>query len=281
MKQIKCLAILPYFNDDDIVKYHIEYYLNQNHDLIVFDHGSDDNTSKELDKYNNKFIERHFLPRREEQLTNEGIFGDKVWGWNSNSPNNTWPAMLSYVCKTFYGKYDWLTFAESDEFIEGANRNKSYHESIEEIYHDGYDYTLFENINFWFTEKDDLSIPDPTERIKYYSYRDRKVYFSYRFENAPIDKQGFCHGKPQGKQYPNNFTSRHYQFRSLDHAKKRNLGRKNICQGSEENKHFKEMQDINKLTIAAKKLNYDDGSDYIMQPTVDWAKIMGCGTPGY
>lgn len=54
-KKPRALGVLLCYNDADILEDQIEYLLSQNHDLIVWDHGSDDGATEILDKYNTNF----------------------------------------------------------------------------------------------------------------------------------------------------------------------------------------------------------------------------------
>jgi len=64
MAGIKLLGVLLCYNDADILPDVVEHMLTTNHDLVVWDHGSDDGTAAVLDKYQHQLAERRSIPAR-------------------------------------------------------------------------------------------------------------------------------------------------------------------------------------------------------------------------
>ena len=56
METPKCLAVLLFHNDEDIIRDHINYYIQNNHDIIVFNHNSSDNTFNKIMEFKDKII---------------------------------------------------------------------------------------------------------------------------------------------------------------------------------------------------------------------------------
>ena len=63
MKIPKCLGICLFYNDEDIVEDAILHLLKNNHEVVVWNHGSTDNTQAMIDKFINRIVAQHFLPR--------------------------------------------------------------------------------------------------------------------------------------------------------------------------------------------------------------------------
>ena len=47
---MKCLAIMLFHNDKDIVEEQIQHMTDNKHDIIIFNHNSTDNTQQIIDK---------------------------------------------------------------------------------------------------------------------------------------------------------------------------------------------------------------------------------------
>jgi glycosyltransferase involved in cell wall biosynthesis len=59
----RALGVLLCYNDADILPEAIESLLSNNHELAVWDHGSNDGTAEVLDRYKSHFVSREFVPR--------------------------------------------------------------------------------------------------------------------------------------------------------------------------------------------------------------------------
>lgn len=67
-------------------------------------------------------------------------------------------------------EYDWISWPDQDEFLEGPDRSKSYYEWNTEVYNSKYNYIEFNNYVYWYSENDDTSIETVKERMKYFHY---------------------------------------------------------------------------------------------------------------
>jgi len=148
-KRFRALGVLLCYNDSDILEEQIEYLLSQNHDIIVWDHGSDDGTSEVLDKYNKFFKQRKYLSRDFDFY-------------------NLYGAMSENLIENFIDKYDFISWPDQDEFLEGPARDMSYYEYIKEVNKSPYTYIQFNNYTYWYT-KEDNQFESPTKRIRHYS----------------------------------------------------------------------------------------------------------------
>src|ERR1700712_4088109 len=115
MGKLKLLGVVLCYNDADILEEALEHLLNTNHDLIVWDHGSDDGTPAILDRYQSQLVERRLIPR-------------------SFDFYNLYQAMSERLISNYIHQYDWISWPDQDEFLEGADRSKPYDEWVEKIY---------------------------------------------------------------------------------------------------------------------------------------------------
>src|SRR5579872_1460307 len=149
MAKLKLLGVLLCYNDADILEDVLQHLLDNNHDLVVWDHGSDDGTSLILDKFQSGLAERRNIPR-------------------SFDFYNLYQTMSEHLISDYIRQYDWISWPDQDELLEGADRSKRYDEWIEKVAEEGYDYIQFNNFNFWLTNADNPGIPSPVRRIKHY-----------------------------------------------------------------------------------------------------------------
>src|SRR5271170_3372293 len=102
----KALGVLLCYNDADILPDAIESLLNNNHELLVWDHGSDDGTAGVLDRYASHIVGREFIPR-------EFDFYEM------------YERMSKHLRKNYRRRYDWISWPDQDEILEGPARDKS------------------------------------------------------------------------------------------------------------------------------------------------------------
>ncbi len=150
MSKPRSLGVLLCYNDADILEDAILHLLNASHDLIVWDHGSDDGTEAVLDRYHGQLAERKFIPR-------------------SFDFYKLYQAMSEHLIRNFIDRYDWISWPDQDELLEGPDRSKGYQDWVASVYEEGYDYVQFNNFNFWFTSDDDPAIASPVQRVRHYS----------------------------------------------------------------------------------------------------------------
>lgn len=197
----KALAVLLCYNDGDILEEQIEYLLSQNHDIIAWDHGSDDITGKILHKYRKTLIEKKYIPR-------------------SFDFYSLYPAMSKHLIDNYIHKYDIISWPDQDEFLEGPSRKKTYYEYITEFNNSSYTYIQFDNYNFWYT-KSDTKEGCLKERILHYSLFKNCAPRIRAWKAKVTNGRFFNHNPLQGERYPELFKLRHYPIRSEAHLMKR------------------------------------------------------------
>ena len=259
---MKKLGVLLCYNDGDFLKNAIEALANSGHDLVVWDHGSSDNTSEILDFYKDSFLERKYVPR-------------------SFDFYKIYPAMSKNLINNYIDKYDWVSWPDQDEILEGPDRKKTYSEYLEVVYESGYDYISFNNFNFWFTKDDDITISNPEKRIKHYCiFADCSPRIrSWRASKTNI--RLFNHNPAGRYRYPVNFNLRHYPMRTREQMSDRLFAsRAGLAKGST-NSHYENMKSREeRLNIEPSKLHFDTGEELSHQIIFDWREnIYGFDRP--
>src|SRR5688500_5056260 len=143
MPQLRCLGVLLCYNDGDLLEESIQYLLEQDHDLIVWDHGSTDETPSVINRFRSELLETRWLPR-------EFDFYER------------YPEMSRHLIANHVDDYDWISWPDQDEFLEGPARDRPYRDHLLEAHESGVDWIRFNNFNYWWTAEDDPSIASPT-----------------------------------------------------------------------------------------------------------------------
>jgi Glycosyl transferase family 2 len=258
MNRLRCLGILLCFNDGDLLEESISYLLDQNHDLIAWDHGSTDETPGILERFRPHLREIRCVPR-------EFDFYE------------LYPTMSRHLIENYVGEYDWISWPDQDEFLEGPARDRSYYEYVLEADDSGVDWIEFNNFNFWCTDEDDPTVPETTRRVRHYSlWADCPPRIrSWRAHVTNIRK--FNHNPLDGTPSPTLFNLRHYPMRSPEQMQARVLCDRAGLRRGPMNFHYENMRHrLDSLQLPAAALHFDDGvADLNPDPIFDWREIYG------
>ena len=281
--KIKCLAVLLFHNDEDLVEDQINYYGNVNeHELIVFNHNSSDKTSELIAGNKDKINCIYDLSDKIVFRTNEvhSTIYKILLGRQDYNKKEVKLSEQRFNNFKYSAEYDWISFPESDEFLEGPNRSLSYYEHLCNISPDeSISRIVFDNIIYWFTEKDDPRIQSPIERIKYYSYKSNcglRLY-AWRGHATAVDLF-FGHPGSHCATAPH-WKTRHYEMRSRNHLVekvKRYISVNPTLKGG--NRHYRIMHDRLLADpafgdIPSNQLHHDDGIEEIcMVEKYDWKR---------
>ena len=256
--QPKALGVLLCYNDADILADSIEALLENKHDLIVWDHGSDDGTAELLDKYSAHFRERKFIPR-------------------SFDFYRLYEVMSSHLLRNYCSEYDWISWPDQDEILEGPARDRSYFDYIAEVVDSEFDWVQFRNFNFWFTSEDDPALLSPSRRIRHYCLFPDCAPRIRAWRASAMNIRHFNHNPPQGLKYPVEFNLRHYPMRSeLLMMRRLCKDRGDIQQGGA-NYHYNNMKkNVETLFIPPGCLHFDDGKSELNPEVIfNWRSIYG------
>jgi glycosyltransferase involved in cell wall biosynthesis len=253
----RLLGVLLCYNDGDLVEDAVRHLREQGHDLIVWDHGSTDETPDVLRRLEPEFVELQTIPRTVDFYS-------------------LYQAMSAHLLENYVSKYDWISWPDQDEFLEGPDRSRSYRAWLEEIVASPYDWIQFNNFNFWWTEADDPTVERAVERVRHYAlFADCGPRIrSWRASSTNIRE--FNHNPPLGDRYPRLFNLRHYPMRSAAQmARRLEVDRAGLRRGGA-NFHYDNMTAWpDRLRIPAEKLHFDDGGE--LDPTVvfNWRSVYG------
>jgi glycosyltransferase involved in cell wall biosynthesis len=246
------------YNDADILPDAIEALLQSNHDLIVWDHGSNDGTAQVLDRYAGHFVERRLVPREFDFY--------KLYG-----------AMSDRLRKKYVQKYDWISWPDQDEILEGPARDKSYYDYLTEVVNSEFNWVQFRNFNFWFTSEDDPNVASPVQRIRRYSLFPDCSPRIRAWRASVTNEREFNHNPLEGQREPRFFNLRHYPMRSHARMLKRITRDRAGIQRPGANWHYDYMKTCQeRLLVPPESLHRDDGrSELNLKPIFDWHPIYG------
>ena len=139
------LGMLLCYNDADVLGPVIDHLVRNRHDVVVWNHGSEDDTeSVARARLGRGVIEYQDVDRAEVPFRD-------LYGVASR-----------YLTSAYGGRYDWLSWPDQDEILEGPELARPYHEQVTELLAAGFDWVEFENFVFWFTDEDDPASPTPS-----------------------------------------------------------------------------------------------------------------------
>jgi len=258
MTEPRCLGVLLCFNDGDLLEESISYLLAQEHDLVVWDHGSTDETPAILERFRSQLRELRRVPR-------EFDFYE------------LYPAMSRHLISNYAREYDWISWPDQDEFLEGPSRRRSYYEHLAEAHESDVDWIRFENFNFWWTDEDDPTIPQTTRRVRHYALWPDCPPRIRAWRASLTNIRLFNHNPLDGTPAPAPFNLRHYPMRSAEQMRTRVLSDRAGLRRGDLNFHYDNMAGrLESLRIPAEALHYDDGvAELDPEPVFDWRRIYG------
>lgn len=257
-QSIRHLGVLLCYNDGDILEEVLQYYLNQCDAVIVYNHGSTDNTAQVLERYRRHLVDSVFIPREFDFYS--------VYPFVSTDLMHRW-------VKTCH----WISWPDQDEFLEGPKRDLSYRKWVDNLIESDSDWVEFNNFNYWFTDKDDMDLTEVTRRIRHYNLFPDCAPRIRAWRAKRTNLRVFNHNQLAGKKESLKGNLRHYPARSLTQITNRmQKSRKGISKGSS-NVHYRNMsRRKGKLIISSKDLHYDDGfTELKTEQKLNWRDLYG------
>ena len=132
-----------------------------------------------------------------------------------------YPAMSRHLMEHYAGEYDWISWPDQDEFLEGPTRERSYYEHLVAADEAGVDWIAFENFVFWWTGEDDPSVPEATRRIRRYALWADCPPRIRAWRASVTNIREFNHNPLEGTPSPRPFRLRHYPMRSAEQMRTR------------------------------------------------------------
>ena len=259
---LRLLGVLLCYNDGDLVVDAIRYLREQGHDLIVWDHGSTDETPEVLRSLSGELLELQSVPR---SVDFYGLY----------------PAMSEHLMREYAQRYDWISWPDQDEFLEGPDRGRTYKDWLEEVAQSPFDWIQFNNYNFWWTKADNQSSERAVERVRHYSLFSDCGPRIRSWRASATNIRQFNHNPPLGERYPRLFNLRHYPMRSeAQMARRLEVDRAGLRRGGS-NYHYDNMSSWpERLIISPERLHLDDGiRELDPSPIFDWRTIYGRDAP--
>lgn len=257
------LAVILFHNDEEIVNEQIEHMINNKHDIIIFNHNSNDKTKELIEAANDNHKE---IIKIYELGSNISFVSGEVF-----------KVISDILMANYKDKYDWITFIESDEFLEGPKRDKSYYEYLVDVSKTESTYIQFNNMLYWFTDSDDVSIKRVRDRLKYYSWFYNCGPRIYAWKAKYTNNRLWNHNVPSlAKKYPIHFNTCHYPFTSK-YKYIQKLKTRKLASIGEINYHYKKLYDEREEILKLKMedhLHYDDGSNLKETEKYDWKKSI-------
>jgi len=252
------LAVLLCYNDGDLVKDAVGHLLDQEHALVVWDHGSTDETRAVLASLAGELAELRTVPR-------------------SVDFYQLYQMMSAHLLEQYVPHYDWVSWPDQDEFLEGPDRSKPYRDWVEEVLASPYDWVEFNNFNFWWTVDDDPDVESAVERVRHYSLFAGCAPRIRAWRAASTNTREFNHNPPLGERYPRMFNLRHYPMRSKAQMLRRlDVDRAGLRRGGS-NYHYDNMSSWpERLVIPPERLHFDDGNSELDPEVIfDWRTVYG------
>ena len=258
--KLRMLGVLLCYNDGDLAEESLRYLLEQNHHLIVWDHGSTDETPHVLQRYRKELLELKHVPR-------------------SFDFYELYPAMSRHLLENYTARYDWLSWPDQDEFLEGPSRAMNYSEALLEVFESPYNWIQFHNFNFWTTRADDPQRARTTERVRHYALFPDCAPRVRSWRSSATNIREFNHNPALGERWPAYFNLRHYPMRSHEQMMNRVLRDRAGLRREGYNYHYDNMQRrLDLLELQPEQLHCDDGhSELNPDPIFNWRSIYGYG----
>ena len=254
----KLLGVLLCYNDGDLVQDAVRHLREQGHDLVVWDHGSTDETAGVLRLLRGEIMELRTVPRTVD------FYG-------------LYQAMSARLLQEYVSGYDWVSWPDQDEFLEGPDRGRSYRDWLEEVAASPYDWIQFNNFNFWWTTADDPTMARAVDRVRHYCLFPDCAPRIRSWRASATNVREFNHNAPSGERYPRFFNLRHYPMRSeAQMARRLQVDRAGLRRGGS-NFHYDNMCSWpERLLVPPGSLHTDDGkAELDPSPVFNWRNVYG------
>src|SRR6185503_4979612 len=184
--------------------------------------------------------------------------------------------LSKHLQQRYVAQYDWISWPDQDELLEGPDRSKTYAAFIEEAHQSPCNWIRFNDFVFWFTRGDQAAVESPVARVRRYSLARIGPGKIRSWRASATNVRWFNHNPTKGDGFPRNFNLRHYPMRSASQMQRRvRVDRAGLRRGHL-NCHYENMDRLASLEVLPEQLHYDDGlSELSHEPIFDWEAIYG------
>ena len=258
MPRPRLLGVLLCYNDGDFLPDAIEHLLHNNHDVLAWNHGSTDDTADVLRRYRRHLVEATDISR-------------------SVDFYDLYPLMSKHLLANYVPRYDWISWPDQDELLEGPTREQSYAAFLDEAFESPHSWIEFNDLVDWFTDRDDPATASPAARVRYYSLARHGPPKVRSWRATATNIRWFNHNRAEGSRWPRLFNLRHYPMRAPAQMQRRLAVDRAGIQNGPLNCHYENMKEtLASNTIRAEDLHYDDGrSELSTKMIFDWKRIYG------
>ncbi|HTN22427.1 MAG TPA: class I SAM-dependent methyltransferase [Solirubrobacteraceae bacterium] len=234
---VRKLGVVLTYNDVDIVGDVVGHLRANDHDVVVWDNGSTDGTLDRLHDLAGDLLELREVPKEE-----AGLY--EIYG-----------AMSRHLMAGLAGRYDWISWPDSDEILLGDDPAESYAAFVDRVAASPFDWCAFQNWNFWWTDEDDEEIESPVARVRHYALFPGCAPRLRAWRASCTNVREFNHNPPAGRRYPVEARLCHYPMRSSEQAREKLRTRAGIQRG-DANWHYNRMlREAEIVRIEAQALN--------------------------
>lgn len=200
---MRVLALMPVFNEIDILEQTLRYYLDLGVCVLVLDNGSQDGSLELASRYGRTGqVEVRSVPT---QTYCWALLLDTLLEWSEE-----------YVI-------DWCLLTDADTFLESPWPGVDLVAGLRRVDAGGFNVVNFDNFEFWPVGDEDPNETDIRIRLRYYTWSDDHQQKAWRaFRGVRNSREGgHLVDLPDGiakRIAPNNFVMRHYRIRSYEHG---------------------------------------------------------------
>ncbi|MGH9237573.1 MAG: glycosyltransferase family 2 protein [Vicinamibacterales bacterium] len=258
MSKLRMLGVLLCYNDGDILPDAIEHLLENEHDVVVWNHGSTDETADVLRRMRHHLVEMTDISR-------------------SVDFYDLYPLMSKHLIAEYVPRYHWISWPDQDELLEGPTRGRPYCRWLEEVATSPHSWIEFNDFVYWHTDADDATVVSPCQRVRHYSMAKHGPPKIRSWRASATNIRWFNHNRAEGSRYPALFNLRHYPMRSEAQQRRRITVDRAGIQHGPVNFHYENMKTtLATARVRARDLHCDDGTSPLCpEMRFDWSAIYG------
>ena len=204
MVALHIVAIVPVYNEADIVGQVLNHLHQHGISFVVLDGGSEDGSIEIAQAFKGKGLLEHKVMRR------------GVWKYRDD--------LDCLIQMATRHSADWIVYTDADEFLEPRQPGQTLHDAIAIEDRLGFNIIRFDHFLFYLTERDcESTEPDIRKKLRFYAWHDDYRYKAWKYYPGATLRDGGGHypvfpRKIKPNVSPRKLVMRHYPFRSTQQA---------------------------------------------------------------